>query len=46
LQPAFQVDEKLLRKADAIFEKEQGYVVEAAGNPDAKESEFYVNEVG
>lgn len=46
LQPAFQVDENLLRKADAIFEKEQEYVIEAAANKGAKEQEFYVNDVG
>jgi hypothetical protein len=36
----------LLHKADVIFEKEQEYVVEAAGKTGAKEPEFYVNEVG
>lgn len=46
LQPAFQVDEKLLRKADAIFEKEQEYVVEAVSKRGAKDQEFYVNDVG
>lgn len=46
LQPAFQVDDKLLRKADAIFEKEQGYIVEAASKKATKAPEFYVNEVG
>ncbi|KXN87951.1 hypothetical protein AN958_07961 [Leucoagaricus sp. SymC.cos] len=46
LQPAFQVDEKLLRKADVIFEKEQEYVVEAASKKGGKEPEFYINEVG
>ncbi|KAF9452158.1 hypothetical protein P691DRAFT_772498 [Macrolepiota fuliginosa MF-IS2] len=46
LQPAFQVDEKLLRKADAIFEKEQEYVVEAAVKKSVKEQELYVNDVG
>ncbi len=46
LQPAFQVDEKLMRKADAIFEKEQEYVVEVASKKDTKEQEFYINEVG
>lgn len=46
LQPAFQVDERLLRKANDIFEKEQEFVVEAASKKDIKEQEFYINEVG
>jgi len=46
LQPALQVDDKLLRKADAIFEKEQEYIVEAANKKITKAPEFYVNEVG
>lgn len=46
LQPALQVDEKLLRKADMIFEKEQESVVEALNKKDAKEQEVYVNELG
>ncbi|KAF5364311.1 hypothetical protein D9756_000776 [Leucocoprinus leucothites] len=46
LQPALQVDDKLLRRANAIFEKEQEYVVEAAGKKTIKQPQYYVNEVG
>jgi len=46
LQPAFQVDDKLLRKADAIFEKEQRYIVEAASKKATKAPQLFVNEVG
>jgi mediator of replication checkpoint protein 1 len=46
LQPALQVDEKILRKADTIFEKEQESVVEAMNKKDVKEQEVYVNDLG
>ena len=44
---AFQVENKLMRKADAIFEKEQAFVLEAAtrGTHNSK-PELYVNELG
>jgi mediator of replication checkpoint protein 1 len=46
LQPAFQVGENLMRKADAIFEKEQAYVVESALHKPHKKPELYVNNHG
>jgi mediator of replication checkpoint protein 1 len=47
LQPAFQVQDSLIRKADAIFEKEQAFVLEAAKKkPDKAGSALYVNEHG
>ncbi|KIM45915.1 hypothetical protein M413DRAFT_297297 [Hebeloma cylindrosporum] len=47
LQPAFQVQESLMRKADAIFEKEQAFVLEAAKKKHEKASSaLYVNEHG
>ncbi|KAF9008800.1 hypothetical protein BDQ17DRAFT_1348959 [Cyathus striatus] len=46
LQPAFTVNEKLLRQADAIFEKEQEYLIEAANKNLQKQPELYVNDLG
>jgi mediator of replication checkpoint protein 1 len=47
LQPAFQVQESQMRKADAIFEKEQAFVLEAAKKkPENTKSELYINEHG
>ncbi|CAA7260269.1 unnamed protein product [Cyclocybe aegerita] len=47
LQPAFQPSGGLLRKADAIFEKEQAFVLEAhTKKPSRQNTEIYVNEHG
>lgn len=46
LQPAFQVKEGLIRKADAIFEKEQALVMESALQKPNKKPELYVNDHG
>lgn len=46
LQPALDVDENIRRQADAIFEKEQEYVVEAANRKPRKEPTVYVNDDG
>ncbi|KAH9482945.1 hypothetical protein JR316_0005045 [Psilocybe cubensis] len=48
LQPAFQASDNLLRKADAIFEKEQEFVVEDAQRKEHKEKkpQLYVNDHG
>ena len=47
LQPAFQADESLVRKANAIFEKEQAFVVEANTRKVARQhTALYVNELG
>ncbi len=46
LQPAFQVKEGLMRKADAIFEKEQAFVMESALQKPNKKPELYVNDHG
>ncbi|KJA24601.1 hypothetical protein HYPSUDRAFT_478483 [Hypholoma sublateritium FD-334 SS-4] len=46
LQPAFQVTEGLMRKADAIFEKEQAFIMESALQKPNKKPELYVNDHG
>lgn len=46
LQPAFQIGSGLLRKADQIFEKEQGYLLEAASKKLQKEPTLYINDHG
>ena len=47
LQPAFQAEESLVRKADAIFEKEQAFVIEANSKKVTRQpTELYVNELG
>ena len=46
LQPALEVDENRLRQADAIFEKEQEYLVEAANWKPKAKPELYVNDHG
>ena len=46
LQPALEVDETIRRQADAIFEKEQEYVVEAAHRKPKKDPTLYVNDDG
>lgn len=46
LQPALIVDDNLRRQADAIFEKEQAYLVEAANRKPRKNEELYVNDHG
>jgi mediator of replication checkpoint protein 1 len=46
LQPALEVDENRLRQADAIFEKEQAYLVEAANRKPKTKPELYVNDHG
>ena len=46
LQPAFQIGSGLSRKADQIFEKEQGYLLEAASKKVQKEPTLYVNDHG
>ncbi|KAF4619463.1 hypothetical protein D9613_005412 [Agrocybe pediades] len=47
LQPAFNVDDDLLRKADDIFEKEQALLVESAvKEAPKKKGKVYVNESG
>lgn len=44
---AFQAENKLMRKADAIFEKEQAFVLEAATKEiHNSKPELYVNELG
>ncbi|KAF7978296.1 hypothetical protein HWV62_887 [Athelia sp. TMB] len=45
-QPVLEVDENLRRQADAIFEKEQAYLVEAANRKPKKKEELYVNDHG
>ena len=45
--PAFQAENKLMRKADVIFEKEQGFVLEAATKKvHNSKPDLYVNELG
>lgn len=47
LQPAFQAEASLARKANAIFEKEQAFVIEANTRKVARQhTELYVNELG
>ncbi|KAJ7873298.1 hypothetical protein B0H14DRAFT_2720115 [Mycena olivaceomarginata] len=47
LQPAFEVGDRLKRQADAVFEKEQGFLWEAANRKsEAKPQELYVNDHG
>jgi mediator of replication checkpoint protein 1 len=46
LQPALEVSEKFRRQADSIFEKEQGYLIEAARRKPAQRPELYVNDHG
>ncbi|KAJ7228971.1 MRC1-like domain-containing protein [Mycena pura] len=47
LQPAFEVGDHLRRQADAIFEKEQVYVWEAANSkPETKKQDVYINDLG
>jgi mediator of replication checkpoint protein 1 len=46
LQPALEVNENRLRLADAIFEKEQAYVIEAANRKPKAKLELYVNDHG
>jgi len=44
---AFQAENKLIRKADTIFEKEQAFVLEAATRKiHNSKPELYVNELG
>jgi mediator of replication checkpoint protein 1 len=44
---AFQAENKLMRKADAIFEKEQAFVLEAATRKiHNSKPDLYVNELG
>lgn len=44
---AFQAEDQLVRKADAIFEKEQAFVLEAATRKiHGSKPELYVNELG
>lgn len=48
LQPALEVDENLMRKADAIFEREQEFVVgdsRSSGRPAGK-PEMFINKHG
>ncbi len=47
LGPAFQVgDSSKLKEADAIFEKEQEYVLQEANQVPQKQSDLYVNSDG
>jgi len=47
LRPAFQPDGAVLRKADAIFEKEQEFLLEAnTRKPTRQNTELYVNDLG
>jgi len=47
LQPAFQAEDSLVRKAEAIFEKEQAFVIEANTKKLGRQpTELYVNELG
>ncbi|KAJ7667686.1 hypothetical protein DFH06DRAFT_225551 [Mycena polygramma] len=47
LQPAFEAGDHLKRQADAIFEKEQGFLWEAANKKsDTQKDELYVNDHG
>ena len=46
LQPALEVSEKLRRQADTVFEKEQGYLLEAARRKPKQTPELYVNDHG
>ncbi|KAJ7507438.1 hypothetical protein B0H11DRAFT_2271120 [Mycena galericulata] len=47
LQPAFEVGDHLKRQADAIFEKEQGYLWDAKNRKaETKKPELYVNDHG
>ncbi|KAJ6567187.1 hypothetical protein DFH09DRAFT_1471055 [Mycena vulgaris] len=47
LQPAFEVGDNLKRQADAIFEKEQEYLWDAANRKlETKKPELYVNDHG
>ena len=47
LQPALEVDESLLRQADNIFEKEQGFIVgEATVVPKSAAKPLFVNRHG
>ena len=41
-----EVKETQIRKADAVFEKEQEYLLDAAFEPKAEKEELYVNEFG
>jgi mediator of replication checkpoint protein 1 len=46
LQPALEVNEKLRRQADSVFEKEQEYLLEAARRVPKQKQELYVNDHG
>jgi len=46
LQPACHIVDGLLHKADQIFEKEQGYLLEAASKKLQREPTLYVNDHG
>ncbi|EGO27257.1 hypothetical protein SERLADRAFT_413730 [Serpula lacrymans var. lacrymans S7.9] len=46
LQPALEVSGTLRRRADAIFEKEQDYVVESANQKPGQKEVLYVNDHG
>lgn len=46
LQAAIKIDDKLLKKADSIFEKEQELLIESAKTKPAEKPELYVNELG
>ncbi|KAJ2915033.1 hypothetical protein MD484_g5403, partial [Candolleomyces efflorescens] len=43
---SLEVKETQIRKADAVFEKEQEYLLDAAFEPKAAKEELYVNEFG
>jgi mediator of replication checkpoint protein 1 len=46
IQPAFQIGSGLLCKADQIFEKEQGHLLEAASKKLQTEPTLYVDDRG
>ena len=48
LQPALEVDDKLLRQADEIFEKEQEFVVGESATSDQADGkpELFINKLG
>ncbi|KAJ2933454.1 hypothetical protein H1R20_g3636, partial [Candolleomyces eurysporus] len=43
---SFEIKETQIRKADAVFEKEQEYLLDAAFEPKTTKEELYVNEYG
>ena len=48
LQPAFEAKDTLVRKADAIFEKEQALLLESTGSRESlgKKPTLYINDNG